>query len=125
MFVPLKRRRSTMSGSRYFAHDLLLPVDDCDVGQGTLLRKQRRSRAATVTECPNSPSLHRNVFRVSSLQTNHNTRSLKKKVNHDSDDGIFHVSRQSITSFSDDDFDKCDEKRKFVPTIQIGSPAVD
>ncbi|KAJ9596446.1 hypothetical protein L9F63_012530, partial [Diploptera punctata] len=73
-FLPLRRRRGTFSGSRYFTHDLPLPTDECEdefleqsgrTGAGGWLR----SRAATTTETPSTVSLkHRNILRASSLQ---------------------------------------------------------
>lgn len=109
--MPLKRRRSTLSGSRYFTHDLPLPVDDCEVSNATLLQKRRRSRAATVTEYPNSPTLHRTVFRVSSLQTNHTQQNSKKNKRRNELDDIINSNRHhsTVSDFSVDFEDYSDQ----------------
>jgi hypothetical protein len=77
-FLPLRRRRGTFSGSRYFTHDLLLPTDECEdefleragrTSGGSGRPSQRhRSRAATTTEAPNVTQQRSALLRASSLQ---------------------------------------------------------
>lgn len=77
-FLPLRRRRGTFSGSRYFTHDLLLPTDECEdefleragrtssgCGRPSL---RHRSRAATTTEAPDATQQQTSLLRACSLQ---------------------------------------------------------
>jgi hypothetical protein len=77
-FLPLRRRRGTFSGSRYFTHDLLLPTDECEdeflersgrtgseSGRPSL---HHRGRAATTTDAPNVRQHQSCLLRASSLQ---------------------------------------------------------
>lgn len=76
-FLPLRRRRGTFSGSRYFTHDLLLPTDECEdefleraervSGRGGRSLLRHRTRAATTVEAPNVIR-HSSLLRASSLQ---------------------------------------------------------
>ncbi|XP_069691069.1 ATP-binding cassette sub-family C member Sur isoform X2 [Periplaneta americana] len=80
-FLPLRQRRGTFSGSRYFTHDLPLPTDECEdefleqierTGSGSGRSSLRhRSRAATTTEAPNIR--HRGILRACSLQAGRTT----------------------------------------------------
>lgn len=65
----------------------------------TVLHKRKRSRAATVTEFSNSPSFHKAVFRVSSLQTSHYQQQyhIKKSKKRNDLDDTFNVSRHQST----------------------------
>ena len=120
-FVPFGRRRSTLSGSRYFTHDLLLPTDDCEVGPAAIAPRQRRSRAATVTEYPHTPAQHRNVFRVSSLQTNHRRqqRPERPKLRCKPRDGP-DCARNQSTVYVDGDDKTIDEPSKSTFTRDYG-----
>lgn len=81
-FLPLRRRRGTFSGSRYFTHDLLLPTDECEEelleqagrmsGGSGRSSQRRRSRAATTTEVPNVTQQSA-LLRASSLQAGRTT----------------------------------------------------
>lgn len=92
-FLPLRRRRGTFSGSRYFTHDLLLPTDECEeefleragrTSGGSGRPSQRhRSRAATTTEAPNMTQQSA-LLRASSLQagrtTSHGDTYIKRSL---------------------------------------------
>jgi hypothetical protein len=77
-FLPLRRRRGTFSGSRYFTHDLLLPTDECEdefverAGRTSSGSRRpslhHRSRAATTTEAPNVTQQQSSLLRACSLQ---------------------------------------------------------
>lgn len=123
-FVPFGRRRSTLSGSRYFTHDLLLPTDDCEVqGPATISQKQKRSRAATVTEYPRTPSEHRNVFRVSSLQTNHQQQCPKRRSRCDPEERLVFKRHRSTVSDGGDEFDQVVESSELLLSSYIIQPA--
>ncbi|XP_039293075.1 ATP-binding cassette sub-family C member Sur isoform X2 [Nilaparvata lugens] len=87
VFVPLRRRLGTFSGSRYLTHDLLLPTDDCggggDGGDNDSDRTQTRRPAtgdhrlltallarlgATRASVRRDANQHRQVLRATSLQ---------------------------------------------------------
>ncbi|XP_063225209.1 ATP-binding cassette sub-family C member Sur isoform X2 [Bacillus rossius redtenbacheri] len=73
LFTPLRKRTGTSFGSRHLAHDLPLPIDECEadfVERNSWYRSSlRRHRAATTTE---ACSQHQTVLRASSLQTGRN-----------------------------------------------------
>uniref|UniRef100_A0A1B6CN95 Uncharacterized protein n=1 Tax=Clastoptera arizonana TaxID=38151 RepID=A0A1B6CN95_9HEMI len=62
LFVPFRRRLGTFSGSRYFAHDLPLPTDECE--EEELL--ERRTKSINCNSL--IPVRHRAVLRATSLQ---------------------------------------------------------
>ena len=77
MFLPLRRRQGTFSGSRYFTRDLPLPMDECEAeflertrrasGGSGRLSLHLRSRAASTTETP-GVTKQKSLLRASSLQ---------------------------------------------------------
>ncbi|PSN38190.1 hypothetical protein C0J52_15039, partial [Blattella germanica] len=102
-FLPLRRRRGTFSGSRYFTHDLPLPTDECEdefleqsgrkaMGSGWSPTRHR-SRAATTTDSPTVSLKHRNILRASSLQAGRTTAH--NEVNTAPSRHPFHIMRQS------------------------------
>ncbi|XP_075219902.1 sulfonylurea receptor isoform X2 [Lycorma delicatula] len=72
VFVPFRKRLGTFSGSRYLAHDLLLPTDECEEDDVTQQR-HNKYRDILSTSSSSTSSLirqHKTVLRATSLQAN-------------------------------------------------------
>nr|XP_018907669.1 PREDICTED: ATP-binding cassette sub-family C member Sur [Bemisia tabaci] len=62
-FVPFRKRLGTFSGSRYFAHDLLLPTDECNEDDKTEWMDFKKWRDSIM-----SSNHHKVISRCTSLQ---------------------------------------------------------